>query len=137
VTKTLTLEGDITAVNTATNLTTQGSVAAPSLVVPSGTAKIDKVVVTVGAAETGAGGACYLLRFGGPAVMNGEQTLVVAGAGFTAATDAGDQAPGTPRNFVLEGVEIAVKASDVIRVQGEMMGTTLGTSSVTVTIVWG
>ena len=47
--KTLTVEGDITAVDTRTLLTTQGSVTAPSLVVPSGMTKIVKILVAAAA----------------------------------------------------------------------------------------
>jgi hypothetical protein len=41
----LTVEGDITAADTRTPLTSQGSVASPSLLVPAGYTKIDKVIV--------------------------------------------------------------------------------------------
>lgn len=136
MTKTLTLEGDIAAVDTAVNLTTQGSVTAPSLVIPTGVTKIDKIIAAAAADGAAAGAAVYLLRLDGAGVMNGEQTVVLGGQGTTAVQSGSDQAPGGPSQFELDDVDITIKASEVIKVQGEMMGADIGTASITVTLVF-
>ena len=63
--RTLTLEGDINAVDTRVNLTAQGSVTAPSLVVPVGMIKIKNIIAAAshdGAVDDGT--ALWFLRLG-------------------------------------------------------------------------
>lgn len=134
--KTVTVEGDLTAVDTRTNLTTQGSVTAPSLIVPSGVSKIDKLIVASGAEGLADGSATFLVRLGGAAVLKGEQTIIV-GAGARIAVQAGsDAAPQIGRLFVLEDVDIDVSPSDSLTISAEMMGNDLGTSRVVTTVVF-
>jgi len=76
--KTLTVEGDINAANTLTNLTTQGSVTAPSRVTPSKAKKIVTVLVAAAADQLAEGAANILIRLGGNAIRRGEQTIICA-----------------------------------------------------------
>jgi hypothetical protein len=134
--KTLTVEGDITAVDTRTNLTTQGSVTAPSLVVPSGMSKITKIMVASAAEGLADGSATFILRLGGAGVLKGEQTFTV-GAGARIAVQAGsDAAPQVGRLFVLEDVDVDVSPSDTIGISGEMAGTDIGTARMVVTVLF-
>lgn len=134
--RTLTVEGDLTAVDTRTNLTTQGSVTAPSLVVPSGMTKIDKILVAVAAEGLADGSATFILRLGGAGVLKGEQTFAV-GAGARIAVQAGsDAGPQIGRLFILEDVNLDISPSDTINVSGEMAGTDIGTSRMVVTVVF-
>ena len=134
--KTLTVEGDIGTVDTRTLLTTQGSVTAPSLVVPSGMTKIDKVLVAVGAEGLADGSATFLLRLGGAGVLKGEQVLV-AGAGGRIAIQAGsDAAPSVAMVYEFNDVNIDVSASDTISIAGEMAGNDLGTTHMVVTLIF-
>jgi hypothetical protein len=136
MTRTLTVEGDLTAVDTATTLSTQGSNTSPSLLVPSGVSKIDRILVAVAADLAAAGSASYFIRLGGVAIKNGEQTIVVGAEGGTAVQSGSDQAPSVNQALELEDVDIAVSAQDSIRVQGEMAGTDLGTARMVVTLVF-
>ena len=134
--KTLTVEGDITAVDTRTLLTTQGSVTAPSLVVPSGRTKIVKILVAAAAEGLADGSATFLLRLGGAGILKGEQVLTVAAAGRIAVQTGSDAAPQVGRLFVIDDVDIDVSPSDTISIAGEMAGQDLGTARMVVTVVF-
>jgi len=134
VTKTLTVEGDVTAVDTATNLTSQGSVAEPSLVTPRGVSRIDKIVVAVAPDMTAAGSATFFIRLGGSAVLGGEQTLIIGAAGGQLPQSGADPTGIRSILAVLEDLDIAVADSEVIRIQAEMAGNDLGTARVIVTL---
>ena len=134
--KTLTLEGNITAVDTRTVLTTQGSVTAPSLVTPAGATKIDKIFVSAAAEGLAAGSATFFLRIGGNAVKNGEQVIAVSAAGTALVQAGSDAAPQQCRTFVIDDVDIEVGASDTVSVSAEMAGSDLGTARVVATLVF-
>ena len=134
--KTLTVEGDLGTVDTRALLTTQGSVTAPSLVVPSGMTKIDKILVAVAAEGLADGSAVFLLRLGGAGVLKGEQVISV-GAGARIAVQAGsDAAPQIGRLFILDNVDIDVSPSDTVTIAGETAGQDLGTPHMVVTLVF-
>lgn len=135
--KTLTVEGDLTAVDTRTLLTTQGSVTAPSLVVPSSMKKIVKIIVSAAAEGLADGSAVFFLRLGGAAVLKGEQSIVISAAGRIAVQAGSDAAPMLGRLFILDDADIEVSPSDTITIAGEMAGSDLGTGRVVVTLVFG
>lgn len=134
--RTLTLEGDIAAVDTRVALTTQGSIAAPSTVVPAGMTKIDKIIVAA-AAEGLADGSCiFFLRIGGNAVQRGEQTLMISSAGTIAPQAGSDCAPQVAKPLIMDDVDIEISASDTISLYAEMAGTDIGTGYAVVTLVF-
>jgi ATP-dependent protease HslVU (ClpYQ) peptidase subunit len=134
--KTLTVEGDITAVDTRTLITTQGSVTAPSLVVPAGAKKIDKIFVASSSEGLADGSAVFLLRLGGGAVMNGEQVIAIGAAGRIAVQAGSDAAPQVGKLFKLDDAGIDVSQSDSVVISAEMAGTDVGTARVAVTLVF-
>lgn len=134
--KTITVEGDITAVDTRTIISTQGSVTAPSLVVPSGMTKIDKLLVAVAAEGLADGSASFLLRLGGSGILKGEQVLTVGAAGRIAVQAGSDAAPQVSRVFEFSDVDIDVSASDTISISGEMAGNDLGSARMVVTVLF-
>lgn len=134
--RTLTLEGDIATVDLRTLITTQGSVTAPSLVVPSKATKIDRIFVAAAAEGLADGSAVFFLRLGGNAVKNGEQVIMISAAGRIAVQSGSDAAPQICSPLVLDGVGIEVSASDTISVSAEMAGSDLGTGHVIVTLVF-
>lgn len=134
--KTITVEGDITAVDTRTALLSQGSQATPSMLVPSQYTKIDKIVVA-GAAEGLADGSVSLfIRLGGNAVKGGEQLIPVSSIGRIAVQAGSDAAPQVCPPIILKDLGIEVSPSDTISVWGEMAGTDVGTSRVAVTLLF-
>lgn len=136
MTKTLTVEGDITAVDTLTNITTQGSVTAPSRVVPSGVTKIDKIYANICADGLAAGSAVYFIRLGGGAVLNGEQTLMISAQGLDTVQSGSDQYMSVAMARVFDDLDIPVRAQDVINISAEMAGSDMGTAYAVVTLVF-
>lgn len=136
--RSLTVAGDINAADTRTLLTSQGSVTAPSLVVPSGMTKIRRIIAAGshdGAADDGA--ALFFMRLGGSAVLNGEQTIVFGGAGNQTVQSGSDSAPNVMMPFVLQDVDIDVRPSDTISISAEFAGVDIGDTAVIVTVIYG
>ena len=136
--KTITVEGDINAADTRTLLTAQGSVTAPSLVVPAGMTKIKKIVAAAshdGAADDGE--ALFFLRLGGNAVLGGEQSIVFGGAGNQTVQTGSDAAPNVMTPFILDNVDFEVRSSDTISIAAEFAGVDIGDTAIIVTLVYG
>ena len=135
--RTITVEGDLAAADTLYRLTTQGSVTAPSLVVPSGMKKIEKVVLSLGAVGAADDGMLvFFIRLGGAAVKNGESTIVVGGFGNQTIQSGSDAGVQFTSNFVLNDADIDVSPSDVISISAEAAGVDAGTGYVAVTLVY-
>lgn len=134
--RTLCVEGDITSADTRTALLTQGSVTAPTVVVPAGYTKIDKLLVAVTAEGLANASQGYFVRLGGNAVFGGEQ-VICAGASGTIAVQAGsDAAPQLVPVSIFEDLDIKVSPSDTISVWGEGPGTDNGTGHMVVGLVF-
>ena len=134
--KTLTLEGNISSVDTRTVLTTQGSVSAPSLVTPANIKSITGVVFAVAAEGLAAGSSTYILRIGGNAVRNGEQVITI-GASGTALPQAGsDSAPQVSKPVLFDNLDIDCGPSDTVSVSVEMCGSDNGTARVCATLLF-
>jgi hypothetical protein len=134
--RTYTVEGDVTAADTRTALTTQGSNSTPSSVVPAGMSKIDKLVVA-GTSEGLADGAQSLIvRLGGNAVLGGEQVIAISAFGRIGPQSGSDSAPQLMTAWVLEDADIEVRPSDTISISAEGPGTDTGTVHVGVTAIY-
>ena len=135
--RTITVEADVNAVDTRTLMTRQGSVTAPSLVVPAGMTKIKKVIVTVAADGLAAGEAVNFIRLGGNAVLGGEQAIMVSGEDSQTVQTGSDAAPSLGSLFILEDADIDVRPSDTISIAGEFAGVDVGDEAFAVTLVYG
>lgn len=134
--KTLTVEGDITAADTRTALTTQGSVASPSLLVPAGYTKINKIIVAAASEGLADGKQTYFLRLGGNAVKGGEQLLPISASGRIAVQAGSDAAPQVCYPTILENLDIEVSPSDTVSIWAEGAGDDTGTVRVCATLVF-
>lgn len=134
--KTFTVEGDITAADTRTLLTTQGSVTAPSSVVPAGVTKIDKIMVACTSEGLAAGAQSWFLRLGGAAVKNGEQVITIAASGTILVQAGSDAAPQLMIANIYKDLDIEVSASDTVTVAVEGAGTDTGTGRAVVTLYY-
>lgn len=134
--RTFTVEGDIASADTRTLLTTQGSVTAPSSVVPAGMTKIDKIVVAATTEGLANGAQSYILRLGGNAIKGGEQTITLSAVGRIAPQAGSDSAPQLMVSNVLENVDIEVGQSDTLTVAVEGCGTDTGTGHAVVTLIY-
>ena len=136
--RTVTVTGAIDAVDTRVNLTGQGSVSAPSLVVPAGMTKIIGLRAAIaqdGLADDGSFVA--FVRLGGAAVKNGEQAIMIAGGGNQTVQSGADAAPNVCPPFVLDGLDIDVSPSDVINISAEIAGVDPGDTQIVVTLIYG
>lgn len=136
INKTFTVEGDLATVDSKSNLTTQGSVTAPSPVVPSSVKKIDKIVVAAASEGLADGAEVWFIRLGGNAVKNGEQVIAVAASGRIAVQTGSDAAPQIMAPVVIEDVDLEVSPSDTISVSAEGAGTDSGTGRAVVTLIY-
>lgn len=127
-----TREGDITAVDTKTQLTTVGSDTAPGpLMVPKGMKFITAVIVSAIQNMAAATSSTTFVRIEGPGMLAGPQTLSAHAGGNAVATGGnwGQLATSLPVNFeVVEGQEIQIFA--------EMAGTDIGGTGAVVTLVF-
>jgi len=136
VNRTFTVEGDLATVDLKTNLTTQGSVTAPSPVVPSGVKKIDKILVAAASEGLADGKQSWFLRLGGNAVKNGEQVIAISASGRIAVQSGSDAAPQLMNALILTDVDIEVSESDTLTVSVEGAGNDTGTGHAVVTLIY-
>lgn len=126
-------EGDITAVNTKTQLTTLGSETAPGpLLVPAGVKRLLGVIAAVGSNHAAAAASAALLRLEGPGLSSGSETLAVYAGGVPVATGGNNTTPG--RFYPLD---VPVVESQEILVFGEMGDADPGTYTAGATLVFG
>jgi len=135
--RTITVEGDVNSIDTRVLLTGQGSVTAPSLVVPAGMTKIKKLIAASSADGLAAGQVVYFIRLNGNAVLGGEQVIVCGGDGAIAPQAGSDTAPFLGSMLILSDVDIDVRPSDTITIAGEMAGVDIGDATMAVTLVYG
>lgn len=134
--KTLLVEGDLATVDSRALITTQGSVSAPSLVIPSGVRKITKIMAAAAAEGLANGSAVFFLRLGGSGIKNGEQTVMLSAGGTIGVQSGSDAAPSIGKLFKLDDADIDVSASDTLSIAAEMAGSDLGTGHVVVTLIF-
>lgn len=136
INKTFTVEGDIASADTRTLITTQGSVSAPSPVVPRDMKMIDKIVFAATSEALADGKQTWILRLGGNAVKNGEQTITISSSGRIAVQSGSDAAPQALGPIILEDVGIEVNPSDTLTVAIEGAGDDTGTGHACVTLIY-
>lgn len=134
--KTLTVEGDINAANTLTNITAQGSVAAPSRITPTNAKKIVAVLVAAAADQLAEGAANILVRLGGNAIRGGEQTIICAGLAGNTVVAGSDLPPVYNPLFMLMDADIEVDGSEVIDINAEVVGDDLGDVTAVITLIF-
>lgn len=125
-----TREGDITAVDTKTQLSTLGSETAPGpLLVPTGVKSIVAVHVAQISSMAAATGYSAFLRLEGPGLPNGPEVIAAGAGGMAVATGGNAAMPATRIP-----VDIPVTQSNEILIFGEMAGTDVGALTMVVTL---
>lgn len=125
-------EGEATAVDTKTQLTTLGSETAPGpLLVPAGVSKI--VGLIIAACENFASATSFsgFIRLEGPGLQEGPETVTAIAGGIPVAT--GGNAV-VPAQYI--AMDIPVTPANEILIFAEMAGTDIGQVSVGVTLVF-
>ena len=134
--RTLTVEGLMTGIDTQVSLTTQGSITAPSRLVPQGAKKIDQILMSVAADGAADGSLAAFLRLGGAAIKNGEQTIFFGGAGHIAVQSGGDGAPNLGAYFHLEDADIEISSGDTVDIVIEHAGVDIGNVQAGITLLY-
>jgi len=134
--RTLTVEGDLATVDSRTQISTQGSVTAPSLIIPSNVRKIVKIIAACTQDGAAVGSGVFFIRLGGAGVLKGEQTIMVGAGGTIAVQTGSDQNYPVVSSFVLDDADIDVSPSDSISISAEMAGSDLGTAGIAITLVF-
>lgn len=121
-------EGDVTAVDTKTQLTTAGSDTAPgALMVPNGMKFITGVKIAAIQNMAAATGFSAFVRLEGPGMANGPQTLAACAGGNAVATG------GNFVNYPVEyRVNFPVSEGTEVQIFAEMAGTDIGGTGVIV-----
>lgn len=127
-----TREGEATALDTKSQLTTLGSETAPGpLLVPAGVKQISRIII--GAMENFAAATSFMsfIRLEGPGLPGGPETFSAKAGGAAVATggNASDKAE-------IIDVQIPVTPGNEILIFGEMSGTDVGQVSFGVTLVF-
>lgn len=134
--KTLTVEGDINSANTLTNITTQGSVSAPSRITPANAKRIVGILVAAGSDNVAEGAANILLRLGGNAIRRGEQSIICAGLAANTVVSGSDLPPVYNPMFMLMDADIEVDPSEIIDINAEVVGDDLGDVAIVITLIF-
>jgi len=125
-------EGEATAVDTKTQLTTLGSEAAPGpLLVPAGAKKISRIIIAACSSMAAATSFSAFVRLEGPGLPGGPESFAVLAGGQAVAT--GGNAAVHPQ--VID-IDLAVTPSNELLIFGEMAGTDVGQVSFGVTLVF-
>ena len=123
-------EGQITTVNTKSQLATLGSETAPGpLLVPAG-AKLLKAIITAFATDASvAADGSFLVRLEGPGLPEGPEAIVIGSQGVAIAT--GGHGSRTANRMELD---IPVTPSNEILIFAENVGEDVGTATVGITL---
>lgn len=133
--RTLLVNGEVTAANVPVTLTAQGSVTAADRRVPQGATLIKKLSVGVSASFAAADSAVLYVRLSN-AVKGGDQIVAISAAGGQS-VQAGADPTGHGLGVVLEDVDIGVVEGKDLIVKGEMAVGDVGAMQLTVNIVFG
>ena len=128
----ITVEGDITAVDTLTRLTTQGSVTAPSRLTPPDAKMLKRVFFAVGSDAAADGEVTYLLRLSGDAIKGGEQTITLGAESFIDVATSGDGQGTNLGVGILDNLDLEITPNETLDISLEMNGVDVGTATAVV-----
>jgi hypothetical protein len=126
-------EGEVTAVDTKTQLATLGSESAPGpLLVPNAARNIKQVIMSAVGNISAANDCGFIVRLEGPGLMSGPEVLTAGATADQVATGAN-----MGRDAVIVDVDIPVAPNQEILIFGEMTGEDIGAAQFGVTLVFG
>ena len=132
----ITVEGDITAVDTLTRLTAQGSVTAPSRLTPPDAKMLKRVLFAVASDAAADGEVSYILRLGGDAIKGGEQSIIIGAESWIDVATGGDGMGVDMEVNMLDNLDLEITPNETLDVSVEMAGVDVGTATVVVTAVF-
>lgn len=132
----ITVEGDITAVDTLTRLTAQGSVTAPSRLTPPDAKVLKRVFYAVASDAAADGEVTYILRLGGDAIKGGEQTFILGAESFIDVATSGDGINNDMVVACLDNLDLEITPNETLDISVEMAGVDVGTASAIITAIF-
>lgn len=132
----ITVENEITAVDTLTRLTAQGSVAAPSRLTPPDAKTLKRLIYSIAADAAADGEVTFHVVLGGDAVKGGEQIITLAGTSFIDVQSGSDAGRVGMNAQILENLDIEVNPNETLDISVEMAGVDVGTATVVATAVF-
>ena len=132
----ITVEGEITAVDTLTRLTAQGSVTAPSRLTPPGTSILKRLIYAFAHDGQADGEVTLFVRLGGDAIKGGEQTIVLGSGSRIAVQTGSDAAPAIMTSHILDNLDLEINPAETLDISVEMAGVDVGTAGVIVTAIF-
>src|SRR3990167_3753730 len=132
----ITVEGDMTAVDTLVRLTAQGSVTAPSRLTPPDATMLKRVFFAVSSDCAADGEVNYVLRLGGDAIKGGEQTFIIAAESFVDVATAGDGINHDIVVQILEDLDLEISPNETLDISAEMAGVDVGSATIVVTAIF-
>ena len=128
--KTRTFTGSVTAVNTVTSLTVQGSVTSPTLTVPgAGGNKIKRISISAGSDFLALGNAVSFIRVSGDGVTGQHQFAAGGHGGQIVTTASSDIKP-----VIYDGISIDCPGGGALQVSAEMAESDIGSVGIAVTL---
>lgn len=125
-------EGEVTGLDTRTQLTTLGSETAPGpLLVPNQTRTLVGVLISAVGNISAAADATFFIRLEGPGLSEGPEVIAAGAEGAQIATGA---AAGKKANMVR--LNLPVQVNQEIMIFGEMGGEDLGAAQFGVTLIF-
>lgn len=132
----ITVEGDITAVDTLTRLTAQGSVTAPSRLTPPDATLLKRLVYSVSSDSAADGEVTYMVVLGGDAIKGGEQIITLAGNSFIDVQSGSDAGRSVMGAIILDNLDIEVTPNETLDISAEMAGVDIGSATIVVTAIF-
>ena len=127
-----TRDGEATAADTKTQLTTCGSETAPGpLLVPQGVSTLHSVIAAIAPDHAAAGAASAIIRLEGPGLPAGPEVITIGGVGYNATT--GGHTAMAAKEIKLG---VPVTPGNEILVFGEMCEADIGSMHFEVTLVF-
>ena len=132
----VTVEGEITAVDTLVRLTTQGSVTAPSRLTPPEATMLKRVLCAFASDAAADGEVNYILRLGGDAIKGGEQSIIVGAESYIDVATGGDGDGKDMPVLILDNLNLEITPNETLDISVEMAGTDVGSVTAVVTAVF-
>lgn len=132
----ITVEGEITAIDTLTRLTTQGSVTAPSRLTPPDAKMLKRLIYSISHDGQADGEATFYVRLGGDAIRGGEQVIVLASGSRVAVQTGSDAAPAIMEVQIMDNLDLEINPNETLDISAEMAGVDVGTAGLIVTAVF-
>ena len=132
----ITVEGDITAVDTLTRLTAQGSVTAPSRLTPPDATMLKRIVYSVISDAAADGEVTYHLVLGGDAIKGGEQIITLAGNSYIDVQSGSDAGRTFMGAVLLNNLDIEITPNETLDISVEMAGVDIGSATAVITAMF-